>query len=288
MHWQSGHQHVGIIFHLVGVLPPCILVPWQFLPVIRHSAMWFHRLNGYLNVALLLLGIIGGLMIARNSMGGSYETQILFGVFGVYPAVSLILAYVNIKLLQIDQHRAWMLRAWAVAAAVISERLIGMAASRIMSKLGYFYVTMPCRTIDYITSNYGGSQMMLYPSCAEDPTGWAAVKMDFYSETSPEQIGASITGSFGGSLLVALLLHSWGVECYLALTTAARDRLKQVSYEKQLARGWRKPGDMGLTPNNWGDLPAWLPISNSKEDHRESEGENNSTMMQERSERSDA
>ena len=63
-----------------------------------------------------------------------------------------------------------------------------------------------------------------------------------------------------------LVLHLIGIELYLALTTAERDRLKQVSYEKQVARGMRRPGDSSyLTANVWGDLPAWEPQMARKE-----------------------
>lgn len=282
LHWQSGHQYVGIIMHLVGVIPPCLLVPWQFLPVLRHKMMWLHRINGYLNAILLLIGLVGAFMVTRHSMGGSIESQVALGLLGVYSTFSLIMAYVNIKLLQIDQHRAWMLRAWFAAASIISQRIIQMPFMTIMSRSGNYYFSTPCRTIDYITSNYGGSQMMLYPSCAEDPSGWAAVKVNENSETSPEQIGVSINASFAASILVAFAVHAWGIELYLALTAAEGDRLKQVSYEKQLQRGWKRPGDAGLTPHKFGDLPAWQPLKTAKERKEEGGSESDGMMMHSR------
>ena len=63
-------------------------------------------------------------MIMRHSMGGDIATQTGLGFVGIYTTVSLFLAYYNIKCLQIDQHRAWMLRAWVVAGLIITQRII--------------------------------------------------------------------------------------------------------------------------------------------------------------------
>ncbi|KAK4495350.1 hypothetical protein PRZ48_013681 [Zasmidium cellare] len=266
-HWQSGHEHIGIILHLAGVIPICFLVPWQFLPIIRHSAMWLHRGNGYICTLLLLMGNAGAFMIARRAVGGGINGQVLFGFLGIYTTVTTLLAYINVKRLQIDQHRAWMLRAWFMAATIITQRLIMMPMGQIMSSMGDYYSPMPCHTLDYITSNYGGSQVMRYPECRADPVnGIASVKVDQYSTTNPAEIGVTVNESFAPAGIIALVLHLIGIELYLALTTAERDRLKQVSYEKQVARGMRRPGDSSyLTANVWGDLPAWEPQMARKE-----------------------
>ena len=51
-------------------------------------------------------------MIARVSFGGGLDTQLWVGFVAVAVVVAYALAYYNIKRLQIDQHRKWMLRAW--------------------------------------------------------------------------------------------------------------------------------------------------------------------------------
>jgi hypothetical protein len=51
-------------------------------------------------------------MIARVAFGGGLDIQAGVGMLALMTLVSLGLAYVNIKRLRIDQHRAWMLRAW--------------------------------------------------------------------------------------------------------------------------------------------------------------------------------
>jgi hypothetical protein len=51
-------------------------------------------------------------MIAREAFGGTTTTQSWIGALFILTTVGLGLAYYNVKVLQIDQHRAWMLRTW--------------------------------------------------------------------------------------------------------------------------------------------------------------------------------
>ena len=54
-------------------------------------------------------------------------------------------------------------------------------------------------------------------------------------------------------------MHGVGVEMYLNLTSAEGERLRNVSYERQLEAGYKHPGSAGLTSDRWGDVPAWQP-----------------------------
>jgi hypothetical protein len=51
-------------------------------------------------------------MIACIAFGGGLETQTGIGFLSIITLVSLAISYISIKRLRIDQHRAWMLRAW--------------------------------------------------------------------------------------------------------------------------------------------------------------------------------
>jgi hypothetical protein len=50
-------------------------------------------------------------MIARRAFGGGVETQAAVGSLVILTTISGAMVYYNIKRLQIEQHRAWMLRA---------------------------------------------------------------------------------------------------------------------------------------------------------------------------------
>lgn len=103
---------VGIKLHLYCVLPAATLACFQFTPIIRHKVLLFHRINGYIILLLALPAIAGAIMIAPVSVGGDLATQGVIGVNAIMFLVSLALAYYNVKRLQIEQHRAWMLRGW--------------------------------------------------------------------------------------------------------------------------------------------------------------------------------
>jgi uncharacterized membrane protein len=96
----------------VSIIPVGILVLVQFIPAIRHKAIIVHRINGYIVITLTLATLAGALMIARIAFGGTLDTQLWVGVVAIAVVLSYALAYYNIKRLQIDQHRKWMLRAW--------------------------------------------------------------------------------------------------------------------------------------------------------------------------------
>ena len=109
--YQAGRYRIAIMMHLASVIPGGILLVCQFIPIIRKKALIFHRINGYVVVILLLLGCASGLMLARRSFGGHVSTQAGVGMLAIIVFGSLGMGYYNIKRLQIDQHRAWMLRA---------------------------------------------------------------------------------------------------------------------------------------------------------------------------------
>lgn len=113
-YWYLQNPYkIGMMLHLYTILPAACLVVLQFTPVIRHKAMLFHRLNGYAVVLLSLIANAGAIIVLPHAFGGDFTTRVLVGVLVISTTVALALAYVNIKLLQIDQHRAWMMRAWA-------------------------------------------------------------------------------------------------------------------------------------------------------------------------------
>lgn len=103
---------IGIMLHLAGILPASLLVCVQFTPFIRHKWIIIHRISGYLAVLLYIVSLVGALMIAHMAFGGGLDVQVWVGFVGVGVLVCFILAIINVKRLQIEQHRAWMLRGW--------------------------------------------------------------------------------------------------------------------------------------------------------------------------------
>jgi len=92
----------------------------------------------------------------------------------------------------------------------------------------------------------------------------AVVKAD-KNGLDPVQIGANIDVSFGLCLWVALFLPIVGVEIYLRLARRESQRLRMVSYERQLAVGYKTPGGAGFVVEKFGDTEPWMPRSEAIE-----------------------
>lgn len=78
-----------------------------------------------------------------------------------------------------------------------------------------------------------------------------------------ENVGAALGLSFGAALWLALFLHAAGVEIYIGLTPAEGERLRVVSWERQVEAGYKDPGSADLTVQRWGDAKAWCPPARS-------------------------
>ncbi|KAK1982063.1 hypothetical protein LZ30DRAFT_591353 [Colletotrichum cereale] len=269
-HYQKGHEKAGIIIHLAGILPAGFLACFQFVPVIRHKALLFHRLNGYIIISLSLVGTAGAFMIARNAFGGGLEVQAGVGLLGIMFVGSLTLAYVNIKRLQIEQHRAWMLRAWFYAGSIITLRLVQFISATLISTIGTYYAARPCDQVAYMVGDTSRT-LELYPDCAAffsgaNPSQQTIVHAALATATSAAEAGAAISLPFGMAIWLALAVHAIGIEIYLRLTPAEAERLRNVSYKRQLEAGMNPAGRAGLTADRIGDSEKWQPQRKPSQD----------------------
>ena len=255
--WYSKRFYrIGITMHLCCVLPAGLLAILQFVPIIRYKLLIFHRINGYLATLLLIMGNVGALMIARHAFGGTLSTQSAVGTLAILTTTSLVLAIYNIKRLQIEQHRAWMLRTWFYAGSIITLRLIQVLAALVISSSSYYQVVR-CGKIAFTS---GQSTADTYAACQADPTyGLAAVHADLSTPKSGIEAGVALELSFGMAIWLALFLHAIAIEIYLRLTPAEFERLRKVSYERQMERGFKHPGSAGLTVDRLGDAEPWIP-----------------------------
>ncbi|KAK4494948.1 hypothetical protein PRZ48_014304 [Zasmidium cellare] len=232
--YRQDYYNIGIHIHLISINPAGLLAIVQFVPVVRHKLLLFHRINGYVVVLLLLTGNVGAVMIARRAFGGTLATQAGVGVLAIGTTGSAVLAYININRLRIDRHRAWMLRCWFRAGSIITLRIIMIISVVIISQIGSYYIAMPSRQIEG-----AGGDMGMYAACREDAHGYAAVHANVQHPMGKEEVAAPFELSFCMALWLALLLHAAGVEMYLQLTASETERLRQVSFERQVERGMR-------------------------------------------------
>jgi uncharacterized membrane protein len=122
-YFRQPFYRAGITLHLAVVIPAGMLAAVQFTPVLRHKALILHRVNGYVIILLVTLANVSGLMVARRAFGGTVEIQMSVGLLALATTVSMVMAWVNIKRLQIAQHRAWMLRCVSLLLHIIPQAL---------------------------------------------------------------------------------------------------------------------------------------------------------------------
>ncbi|KAF2762454.1 hypothetical protein EJ05DRAFT_534005 [Pseudovirgaria hyperparasitica] len=269
-HYTHGHRRIGITIHLIGVLFGGLLAALQFTPIIRHKALWLHRISGYAATTLLLLGNAGAFMIMDTSIGGAPAMRVWFGLLGAATTLGLILAVTNIKRLQIDAHRAWMIRVWSWAACIVSLRLLLLAGMHVVRVYGVELVTaLRCDEIfSMYTINAGipdaqNPAGLIYSECGAGAKTSAVQVLVSSLGTGPESSAAALRPLFLMAAWLALAIHGSLAELYLWLTPAESYRLRVVSYQRQVARGWRKAGDgkdAGLTSTRLGDAPAWWSL----------------------------
>ncbi|RYP58831.1 hypothetical protein DL769_008777 [Monosporascus sp. CRB-8-3] len=258
--WYS----IGFIPYLAGILPGGLLSCVQFVPVVRHKFILFHRVNGYAVIILSLLGTAGAFIIVGISFGGDLDVQTGIGFMGLALVASLVMAYVNVKRLQIERHRAWMLRAWVYAGSITTIRILmvvmvailfspyleGSTLVRDIRTKDYYY-SMPCGKVEYAIGDRDAT-MAAYPDSAgyfagTDPRQVVSVKGSLTGPSNPAEVAAALDIVFGSATWLAFAIHLLGVEIYLRLTPAETQRLRQVSYQHLVEAGMRNPGRVSLT-----------------------------------------
>ncbi|KAI9668895.1 MAG: hypothetical protein M1831_000965 [Alyxoria varia] len=256
--FKGGHFRIGITMHLACVLPAGFLMVWQFIPVIRFKAILFHRINGYIVIILTLLSNASVFIILRRSVHGDLPTQSALGLLAIMTTIGIGMAYYNIKRLQVDQHRAWMLRTFIWIGTIITLRIIMIISALITSMIGSYYHSWTCDEIAFARGSNNLREN--YPECLQNgrPEKHVVVHADFNGD-NVEEVGAALQISFGMAAWLAFFLHLIGVEIYLRMTPAEGERLRCVSYRKQLEAGFSHPGSAGLTSDRWGDAPKWVP-----------------------------
>ncbi len=142
-------------------------------------------------------------------------------------------------------------------------RIIASIMSTIISSpTSAYYSTRPCYVVDYMYSHNQTAVELRYPACAAYYSG---NNTEQYVPThanmliGPEGAAASFNVSFGAAGWLALFLHIVGAEIYLHLTPREAERLRRVSYQRQLEAGYKNPGNAGLTVQVVGDAEAWTP-----------------------------
>jgi hypothetical protein len=166
-------------------------------------------------------------------------------------------------------------------------RIILILSALIFSDDGYV-IPMPCAKVSYLMGSEAKT-LATYPECQsyfshQDANKLVLVPASMHGNGS--NAAAALSLGFGAAFWLAFTMHAVGVEIYVSdndrildaanlsqlhLTPAEADRLRNVSYQRQLEAGMKHPGRAGLTADRLGDASLWVP-QDRREPEDESEG----------------
>jgi len=108
--------------HIAGGMGALLAGPFQFSTRLRRRALNFHRWLGRFYLLEVALGSIAGFAMSTVSMQG-LPTHLGFGILAVLWFFTGLQAYRMIRRGQIEAHRRWMIRNFALTLAAVTLRL---------------------------------------------------------------------------------------------------------------------------------------------------------------------
>ena len=108
--------------HVLGSGVALLIGGFQFLPRFRARRIDLHRWLGRVYLIAVLIGGIGGIYMAGYADGG-IAGQFGFGLLGVVWLVSGWQAYAAIRRGDVQAHRIWMIRNFALTFAAVTLRI---------------------------------------------------------------------------------------------------------------------------------------------------------------------
>lgn len=117
-------QHSSMEFlHLAPAFIFFSIIPLQFVSRIRANHPLVHRVLGRTCVVVgVTSGMLGLIIAVVMPFGGVVETVLVLP-FGIFFLFAITQGYLNARARRIVQHRAWMIRALAVALAISLQRV---------------------------------------------------------------------------------------------------------------------------------------------------------------------
>ncbi len=108
--------------HVIGGGIVIIIGGFQFWPKLRRGHINLHRWLGRIYLTSVLIGGFGGLVIAPSSDGG-LVAHFGFGMLAILWLFTGWHAYICIRRGNIDSHRAWMMRNFALTFGAVTLRI---------------------------------------------------------------------------------------------------------------------------------------------------------------------
>jgi hypothetical protein len=108
------------------------LAPFQFAKRIRSRHLGYHRWAGRVLVAIGLLVGAAGVFMAVVIPAAGWSERVVVGSFGLLFLLALGKGFLHVRAGRVAIHREWMIRAFAIALAIATTRLISIPAMLIV------------------------------------------------------------------------------------------------------------------------------------------------------------
>jgi uncharacterized membrane protein len=113
---------LGLMVHISGMTFAVLAGPFQFLRRLRERHFGFHRLLGKVYIAGAIVGGLGGLYMAQFSASGAVS-GVGFALLALGVLLTTTVAFTRIRSGDVQSHREWMTRSYALVFAAITLRL---------------------------------------------------------------------------------------------------------------------------------------------------------------------
>lgn len=120
--WMVTERKVAFLFHVGGGIIALATGVLNLLGRLRERYLNVHRWLGRTYLVSVLVSGVAGLSLAFTSQGG-LAAHFGFGFLAVLWLATAVLAYRRIRAFDIEAHRRWMIRNYALTFAAVTLRL---------------------------------------------------------------------------------------------------------------------------------------------------------------------
>jgi uncharacterized membrane protein len=124
-----GDVNGALLLHIGAGIPALLIGPLQFWPKFRNRFLQVHRYCGRVYVLAVFVASLGALymsVFASNSLSAKsgLSARAGLGTLAVFWLISVVLAYVSIRRMNIREHQEWIIRSYIMTLVFVSHRLL--------------------------------------------------------------------------------------------------------------------------------------------------------------------
>ena len=134
----------GLLVHITAMTVAVLVGPFQFLRRLRERHFGLHRALGRIYLAAAVVGALGGLYLAPVSASGAVS-DVAFALLGIGVLLTTTVAFWRILHGDVQSHREWMTRGYALIFAAVTLRLyLPFLTAAFGEHVGYAIVSWAC------------------------------------------------------------------------------------------------------------------------------------------------